>query len=370
MFVVTEDWYFVSHRLGLAKAAKKAGFEVSIAARVGGHRDVIEKSGLTLHNINFDRSGVGPLREVSTIANLIKLYRQERPDIVHHVAMKPVVYGSIAARVAGIKFVVNALGGLGFAFRSTGWRASAMKNVIRPLLKRALSGGNSRLILQNEDDRRMLTEMKLIDGDKTRLIKGAGINLETYPKADCLYQPPLVVLPARLLKDKGVGEFVAAAKALREEGCLARFALVGEPDPANPASFSKNDIEQWKSSGEVECWGWRKDMPNVFAQAQIVCLPSYHEGLPKALLEAAASHCAMVATDIPGCRPIVKHGETGWLVRPRDVESLKLALREAIERPDLRQKFAAAAYDNIKKEFTLERVVAQTLAIYEEFYSA
>jgi glycosyltransferase involved in cell wall biosynthesis len=367
LFVVTEDWYFVSHRLPLAVAAIEAGFDVSLAARIGRHADLIGKSGISLFPIPFNRSGTGPLEELSTLARLVALYRAARPDIVHHVAMKPVIYGSLAARAAGIQGVVNALGGLGYLFSSRSVRARVLRNVARPALKLALGGKNSRLIVQNADDRRQIVERGLAKASSVRLIRGAGVEPTSYSASDAGRQPPLVILPARLLHEKGVGEFVAAARFLRQQGVAARFALVGQPDAMNPASFTQAEIDRWVAEGIVEAWGWRDDMPKVFAQAQIVCLPTYYgEGLPKSLLEAAASSCATVATDIPGCREVVEHEKTGLLVPPRNVAALAEALRTLIDNPLLRTSYGVAGRQLIVESFSMNRVIGETFGIYRE----
>jgi glycosyltransferase involved in cell wall biosynthesis len=206
----------------------------------------------------------------------------------------------------------------------------------------------------------------LATDDSIRVIRGAGVDPGRYRAVSPMNDPPLVILPSRMLWEKGVGEFVAAARHLQAKGLKARFALVGSPDDANPASVHKNEIDAWVREGVVEYWGWRDDMPEVFAQAQIVCLPSYHEGLPKALLEAAASGCAMVATDIPGCREIVQQGVTGWLVPVRDVAALAVALEQAIEQPGLRRQYGGAARALIAAEFSSDRVAKETVAVYNE----
>jgi glycosyltransferase involved in cell wall biosynthesis len=193
------------------------------------------------------------------------------------------------------------------------------------------------------------------------------VNPAQYFSVDVVAQPPLVILPARLLRDKGIGEFIEAARLLRGRGVMARFALVGQPDPMNPASFTMHEINQWVTEGVVENWGWRDDMAQVFAQAQIVCLPSYHEGLPKSLLEAGAAGCAIVASDIPGCREIVKEGKTGLLISPQDSVALADALQKLIENPELRQHLGAAAKVSVATDFSLSRVISETLEIYSEF---
>ncbi|MEC5383450.1 glycosyltransferase family 4 protein [Aurantimonas sp. C2-6-R+9] len=363
--MVTEEWYFVSHRLAFAVAARAAGYDVGVATRVDRHGAVIRDAGISLFHVDFDRSGMRPLREISTIAALFALYRREAPDIVHHVAMKPVIYGSFAARAAGVPGVVNALGGLGFVFSSTTLRARTMRLLARPALKFALSGWNARLILQNSHDKQTVLRAGLARPEQIRLIRGAGVDPALYSTSDVAAQPPLIILPARLLREKGVGEFVGAARLLRARGVEARFALVGRPDSMNPASFSAKDVAGWVADGLVEAWGWREDMPAVFARAQIVCLPTYHEGLPKSLLEAAASGCAIVATDIPGCRELVSHGKTGLLVPPKEVERLADALEELIRDPAMRARLGGAAREMLG-DFTLDCVTAQTMDIYAE----
>jgi glycosyltransferase involved in cell wall biosynthesis len=366
MFLVTEDWYFVSHRLPLAVAAREAGFDVVVATRVDRHGELIRDSGLTLAPVNFNRSGMRPFEELRTLAHIVKLYRQHAPDIVHHIALKPVIYGSLAARIARVKGVVNALGGLGYVFSSSKRHAKALRMLARPALKFALSGVNLRLIVQNADDRKRIVDGGLARSESVRLIRGAGVDPRLYARADVVAMPPLAVLPARLLWDKGVGDFVAAAGLLKERGVEARFALVGQPDKMNPASVTQAEVDAWVRDGTVEAWGWREDMPHVFAQAQIVCLPTYHEGFPKVLLEAAASGCAIVTTDIPGCREFVRDGDSGWLVPPGDVAALADALRTAIENPALRESRAGAAYAMIEVDFSMDRVIGETFGVYAE----
>jgi glycosyltransferase involved in cell wall biosynthesis len=367
MFLVTEDWYFVSHRLELAVAARRAGYEVVVATRIDRHGQRILEAGCSLRPVDFNRSGANPLEEFRTLLKLARLYREEAPDIVHHVAIKPVIYGSLIARITGVPNIVNALGGLGYVFSSVGLRAKILRWIVKPALRFALGGRNTRLIVQNSDDRDRIIADGLASASSIRLIRGAGVDPGVYRQAPVASNIPLVILPARLLREKGVVEFVEAARLLRERGIRARFALVGKPDLANPASVSQAEIDAWVSRGLVEYWGWREDMPAVFSQAQIACLPTYYgEGLPKSLLEAGASGCAIVATDIPGCREIVHHGKTGWLVPARDVEALANALRQAIEDPGLRRQYGSSMQALIAADFSLDRVIAQTLAIYRE----
>ncbi len=366
LFVVTEDWYFVSHRLPLALAALRSGFDVALAARVTQHGSLIEKSGLTLFPVAFQRGRLGPLTDLKTIRQLIRIYRDYRPDVIHHVALKPVLYGSFAARIARAKGVVNALGGLGFVFSSSTIRARLLRKAVIPALRIALRTDDGRIIVQNIEDRRKLLALGIATPTSIRLIRGAGVDLTAYHRCNPLKQPPLVVLPARLLREKGVYEFVAAAHQLHSLGIEARFALVGQVDPMNPSSISAQQLESWRNDGHVEIWGWRQDMDAVFEQAQIVCLPSYHEGLPRALLEASASGCAIVASDIPGCRELIKNKETGLLVPAGNVPSLTTALKHLIGNPIERLRFGNAARKALYPDFTIETIANQTIAIYRE----
>jgi glycosyltransferase involved in cell wall biosynthesis len=367
LFLVSEDWYFVSHRLELARAVTDAGYDVAVATRVGSHAHLITDAGMKLCPLAFDRGGLNPIRDMSTLQQIVAVYRREAPDIVHHVALKPAIYGSLAARYVGVRRIVNALAGLGYVFSSQGPRARLLRWIIKPALKLALAGKDTRLIVQNRDDLQRTVAEDLVKPDRVRLIRGSGVDPAEYRQVEVASERPLVILPARLLWEKGVGEFAGAARLLCERGVKARFALVGKPDPANPSSVDPAEIDAWAREGVIEYWGWRDDMPEVFAQAQIVCLPtSYGEGLPKSLLEAAASGCAIVASDVPGCREIVAHGRTGWLVPARDVCALAEALQQAIEQPALREQYGSAARAQVVSDFSTERVARETIAIYEE----
>jgi glycosyltransferase involved in cell wall biosynthesis len=367
LYLVSEDWYFVSHRLSLAFAAKEAGFDVAVATRVTDHGDEIRDAGLNLIPIKLARSGLNPVHEASTIAELSAVFAREKPDLVHNVALKPVIYGAWAARKAGAKGVVNALMGLGWVFSSDSLKARALRPFVRHALRQALSAPGTRTIVQNADDAALIANQQLARRDNIRLIRGSGVNPAEYAAEDAAVDVPLVVLPARLLIAKGVREFIAAAAQLKAQGVKARFALVGEPDTDNPAAISHEEILDAVVAGNVEHWGWRTDMPDVFAEASLVCLPTFYgEGVPKALIEAAAAARAIVATDVPGCREIVRPGENGWLVPPRNVEALAIALRQAIAQPGLCAEFGARGRHMVEHEFSLDVVIRETLAVYNE----
>ncbi|MDD2767543.1 MAG: glycosyltransferase family 4 protein [Methylococcus sp.] len=366
LFLVTEDWYFCSHRLPLAVAAKQAGFEVSVATRVTDHGQAIEAAGLRLIPLRLSRRSTHPLREARLIADLVRLYRRERPDIVHQVAMKPVIYGSLAAHLTGVRAVINALAGLGFLFTSD--KASA--RLLRPLAETAfrllLNRPNCRTILQNPDDMGLLTRDQVLEPDHIRLIRGSGVDLAKFAPTPEPAGPPLIVLPARMLWDKGVGEFVAAARQLRTEGSEAHFILAGHSDSENPSAIPEPQLRDWEHEGCIEWWGHRDDMAQVFRDCHIVCLPSYREGLPKALLEAAASGRPIVATDVPGCREVVRQGDNGLLAPRGDASALAAALRKLIGDAALRRSYGARSRAMAEAEFSLDAVIGQTLNLYRE----
>ncbi len=364
LFFVTEDWYFCSHRLPLAVAARKAGYEVKIMTRLHQHGDLIRAAGIEVIPLTLARGGVNPFKELRTLISLYRHLRVEQPDILHNVALKPVLYGSLAARMAGIPGLVNAIAGLGHIF-VTAQRADLLRKGVT-LAFRHLLRGHGTVILQNPDDQALLERSGALAPDQSVLIRGAGVDLDAFrPQTRPDNSPPIVILASRLLWDKGVGEFVAAADRLKSAGVQARFVLVGAPDPENRSSISQEQLDDWQRSGIIEWWGKRADMPEVFAAADLVCLPSYYgEGIPKALIEAAACGRALITTDMPGCREVVRDGENGLLVPPRDAVALADALKRLLENPDLCQRMGAAGRLRAEREFGQDAVIAQTLEVY------
>lgn len=366
LFLITEDWYFWSHRLSLARGARDAGFQVLVVTRVNQHGNLIEKEGFKLVPVSLVRRSRNPLRELRTISQLIRIYRRERPDLVHHVAIKPILYGSLAARIAKVPAVVNALAGLGYMFTGERSRIGFVKKFINIAYRAAFFSKNSKVIFQNPDDASVFLNAGIVNSRDIAIIRGSGADLSYFLPIPEAQGVPLVVLASRMLWDKGAKEFVEAAKILRVSGVKARFALVGENDPHNPASVKTEQLEFWRNDGAVEWWGRRDDMLSVFSQSNLVCLPSYREGVPKVLIEAAACARAIVTTDAPGCREIVRHGENGFLVPVRDSKALAGALQKLIEAPELRARMGARGREIAVAEFSDKKVVAETLSIYRQ----
>jgi glycosyltransferase involved in cell wall biosynthesis len=367
LFVVTEDWYFVSHRLPLAVAARAAGYRVIVACRVGDQRALLESRGLEVRPIRLRRRGATPAQEALAILELRRLYQETSPVIVHHVALKPVVFGSLAAvGVRGV-VVVNAIAGLGFLFSSRRLLARVARPAVSVVLRVLLGRGGSVVVVQNESDREELLRGRLARPEQIRLIKGAGVDLTLFaPRAEAA-GPPVAAFAGRLIWDKGVGAFVAAARELRRRGVVARFVLIGEPDADNPSAVSGATLEEWRREGVVECWGRQADMPSVLASVHVLCLPStYGEGVPKILLEAAACGRAVVTTDWPGCRDAVEDGKTGLLVPPGDPVALADALSRLLTDAPTRRRLGGAARELAEREFDVRNVVEATLSIYQD----
>lgn len=358
VYLVTEDWYFASHRLPLAVAAEQAGFEVTVITRCEAKCKAIRAAGIEVVPFAMARRGVNPFGLLREVVTLARLYRRLRPDLVHHVALRPVVAGGLAARLARVPGVVSAIAGMGYAF--TAGRGGWLAFVLRALLRAALRRGP--VIVQNPDDAQAVRALGVAP-ERIRLIPGAGVDVHAFSPRPEPDGAPVVMLASRLLWDKGVGEFVETARRLAGR---ARFVLVGSPDPGNPASVPEDVLRQWTAEGVVEWWGAREDMPKTLAQAAVVCLPSYREGLPKVLLEAMACGRPVVTTDAPGCRDCVRDGDNGLLVPVKDAGALAAAVSRLLEDPELRRRMGGRGRQRAVEEFRQERVIEATLAVYRE----
>ena len=361
LFVVTEDWYFVSHRLLLAVAAREAGYDVAVATRARQHAETIRRAGIRVIPFELSRRVGNPFLE---LLRLLSLYRRERPDIVNHVALKPIFLGGLAVCLAGFPAQVNAVAGLGWLFISRSRMARLLSPLIRWILARLLNSPRCRVIVQNLDDAELLKKSGVKELH-LRMIRGAGVDTFQFSPSPEPLEPVCVVLASRILWDKGVGEFVEAARQLIQDGVKARFILVGDPDPDNPAAVPETTLHAWQEEKVVEWWGHRDDMVTVFHSAHVVCLPSYREGLPKVLLEAAACGRPIVTTDVPGCREVVREGENGLLVPVRDAQALSEGLLCLIGNPELRAEMGKRGREIALKEFSSGKVIAQTLDLYK-----
>lgn len=366
MFVVNVDWFFLSHRLPIALAALHEGYQVHVATGLTDKRTELENHGLVVHPLALDRSSASLGDAWRTGLQLWQAFRAVRPDVVHLVTIKPVLLGGLVARLAGVPAVVAAVSGLGFVFMARGVRATLRRVLVGALYRLAWGHRNLKVIVQNPDDRASLARLAHLPDSKLALIAGSGVDLAQYRHRPLPPGVPVVLLAARLLADKGVREFVQAARLLQQQGVSARFCLVGAVDPANPASLAPAEVMQWVSEGVVECWGQRTDMAEVLADAYLVVLPSYREGLPKVLLEAAACGRAVVTTDVPGCRDAIEPSLTGILVPVRDAVALAEAINGLITDRVRCQAMGNAGRALAERAFDVRQVVAAHLRIYQE----
>lgn len=369
LYLITEDWYFWSHRLDLARAARDAGFDVTIAARVTDHAERIQAEGFHVVPISLFRRSRNPLREVGAVMELVRVYRRVQPHLVHHVAMKPILYGSLAAWVVRVPVVLNAFAGLGYLFTNSERQRGGLHWVLRAALRWAIGRSGSTVLFQNKADRDELVQAGIVRPSRTRIIAGSGIDIHAFSAKPSPPGTPLVVLPSRMLWDKGVGEFVQAARALKGKGADARFVLVGRCDEDNPAAIPRERLAQWLDEGVVEWWGHRDDMPQIYRMASLVVLPSYREGLPKVLLEAAACGKAIVTTDVPGCRDVVRSHDNGLLVPAKNWQALAEAIEHLLQDPYRREAMGARAREIAEKEWAAPVIVEQVLSLYRELSS-
>jgi glycosyltransferase involved in cell wall biosynthesis len=365
LFLITEDWYFWSHRRPLAEAARDAGFDVTIATRVQEHGEAIRELGIGLVPVRLRRSGRNPAKELLSIVELATIYRRRRPTIVHHVGVKPMLYGSWAARICGVPGVVNAQAGLGYVFTGDGARAAALRAGVKAAYRSAWSGENTRVVFQNQDNLDFFVASRVVPRRRAVLIRGCGVELDRFRPSPEPAGLPVVMMTGRMLWDKGIAEIVEAAKLLRARRVPCHVVLLGQPDPDNPESVPERFLREQHAAGVVEWWGHLSDMPGALAQSTLVVLPSYSEGLPMSLVEAAAAARPMVTTDVPGCRDVVRHGDNGLLVPPRDAPALADAIAELLGDPSTRAAMGRRSRVRAEQEFSSDAISRQTITLYE-----
>lgn len=362
------DWYLYNFRRSLALALRDAGFELLLISPPGPYGERLRDLGLRWEPVPMDRRSLNPLREAGLLLHLRRLLKRERPALVHGFTIKCAVYGSLAARMAGVPARVNAVAGMGYVFVSGDAKARVLRPVVRSLMRLALGGQGARLILQNPDDVALFKQVGLIDPDQVRLIPGSGVDCSRFQARPPRQAggPRRVLLAARLLWDKGIAEYIAAARRLRGEGRALRFLLAGDPDPGNPAAVPEATVRGWVDEGLVEWLGHVDDMPALFGSVDMVVLPSYREGLPKGLIEAAACALPLVTTDAPGCREVVTDGVDGLRVPVRDADALADAIARLQDDPELAAKLGAAARKKALAEFDERIVISRTMDVYGE----
>ena len=370
LFVVNIDSFFVSHRLPIALEALNKGYEVHVAAKFTDKMEMLSKLGLIVHPINFNRSRIGILSLLMEFIQTIKILNNVKPDVAHLISIKPVILGGIASRIVQTSNIVSAISGLGFIFSSKGFLSILRRFIVKKLYKQAFSHPSQKIIFQNKDDRSVLLNSTGILDSKTLLIPGSGVDLEKFKSNPVSSEFPIIMLVARMLSDKGVREFVEASKILKSSNQLlfqqSRFVLVGDTDLSNPASLDEVELKSWAQSGIVETWGHIENMPRVLNNAHIVVLPSYREGFPKVLMEAAACGKPIITTDVPGCRDAIIPDVTGLLIPAVDATALANAIKSLLNDLPRCLSMGIEGRKFAEQQFDITQVISSHMSIYEE----
>lgn len=370
LILVNDADFFLSHRLEIARFAQLKGNQVIVASSASNdNSDVIKSFGFRHIIIPFSRSGQNPFYELLTLWEIFKLFNNEKPDLVHLVTIKPVLYGGIVSRLTGVKAVVAAVSGLGTVFVSNSFFSKLRLVLVKALYRTAFKHKNIMAIFQNPDDRNAVVELSGLPNSNTSLIRGSGVSLKDYIFKKEPVGRVIVVMAARLLVDKGVYEFIDASRTLKKRGVEVEFRLIGSVDPGNNSSLTQQEFDTLKAERIVKMLGYREDIAEQYSQSNIVCLPSYREGLPKGLIEAAACGRAVVTTDVAGCRDAITPDITGLLVPVKDSIALADAIQKLIEDPEQRMAMGAAGRKLAEEAFTIEHVVQKHMDIYQELLS-
>ncbi len=364
--VVNVDWFFLSHRLPVALAAQKAGWEVTIVTADTGKLKDITATGLRAVNLPMSRSGMNIREELGTMNFLRKLYKAEMPDVVHHVGMKTILWGTLAAKFAKVNGVVNAISGLG------GFFAEDNKGLLAKVMPKVLRFSHSRkkllVIFQNHEDEAMYIKKGIIESSQSRFIKGSGVDLENF----CFTLEPvsekvIVILTARMIAEKGVFLLAEAAERLRKEyENKVEFWLAGGIDD-HPGAITKEQLNAACDDRYIKWLGYRTDVKELLQQSHIVAFPSYYmEGLPKSLIEACAIGRPIITTRSIGCKDVVDDGVNGFLIPIKNVDALTDKLRTLIDDADMRRRMGKASREKAEREFSLDVVIEKHLNIYNE----
>lgn len=362
------DWYLFNFRLSLARRLRAMGHDLLLVSPAGEYGAKLADLGFRWQPVRMRRRSLNPLAEFFLLMRLVMLFRREKPDVVHGFTIKCSVYGSIAARLCGVAGRVSAVTGLGYVFTSDRPLARALRAPVRALLRLSLGGARSRLVLQNEDDREIFEKERLCEPARIRVIPGSGVDCTRFSPhpGRTIAGEARVLLAARMLWDKGIGEYAECARALKAKGRRIEFLLAGAPDPGNPAAVPQATLDEWHREGLLVWLGHVDDMVALLRTVDVVVLPSYREGLPKGLIEAAACALPIVAADVPGCRSVVRHRETGLLVEARNASELASALEELLDDQESALAMGRAARAAAVRLFSDEIIVDQTLGVYSE----
>lgn len=367
LFLFSDDRFFWSHRLPIARAALREGYEVVLATAVYSYAQQIQEEGFRLIPLNMRRKAGSLLTEINAVRQMRAIYRSEQPKVLHHVAIKAVLYGAVASLGRTETPVINALTGLGYLAASTSRKAAMLRFIVWNAFKFFLRRRNQWALVENQQDKELLVKQLKIPEERVLVTRGSGVNIEAFAPSPEPEGVPVIVLASRMLRIKGIYEFVESARLLKQRGLACRFVLVGDSDPNNPSCIAQEELQEWHNSGVIEWWGHHQDMPEIFKRASIVCLPSHGgEGVPKVLMEAAASGKPIITTDVPGCREIVHDGLNGLLVPAKNVTVLADAMQKLAVDRDLRCQMGTRSREIAVQEFSEDEVIRQTLNLYRQ----
>jgi glycosyltransferase involved in cell wall biosynthesis len=368
LLVANTGWYLYNFRLPLARFLRSRGIEAVLVSPKDPYVERLQAEGFRWIEYRLDRRSLNPFSELLAVTRLRSIYRAERPSAVHHFTIKCVLYGTIAAKLSGVRSVVNAVTGLGHVFLGSRVSTRLLRPMVKWFYRHILSARRVRVVFQNPDDLKTFSELHLVIPKRTILIRGSGVNLQRFaPRPGSPDAPPCanVLFASRLLAEKGIHEFVAAARILRAKGCKATFQIAGDPDPGNPSSIPESTLEDWRQEGAVDLLGHVENMADLIATATVVALPSYREGTPRILLEAAAMGKPIVATDVPGCREAVESGKNGILVPPRNEVALAEAIEKLLDDNALCKEMGRVGRKKMIREFDDQDVAKRTFEVYK-----
>lgn len=367
LYFIADDEFFCGHLFDLARAAQAQGAEVGVITRVSRQGDTIKKAGIKLIPLHaLHRSKINFFNEMRVFKQLLSVFLKEKPAVVHNIGMKPILYGSLMASLAGVPKIVNSFTGLGFMFTHDTPNTRLKRKIFTHIFKRLVRRKSMVSIVQNRDDFKIFQTLKLTPPSRLFLIRGCGVDPQVFkdtPEPDTT-SGVRVAFVARMLKDKGVVELIESIRILKDKGASAHFLFYGTVDPQNPSSLSEEELAAWHNQGLIDWQGHCEEMADAYKNVHMVVLPSYREGLPKSLLEAASCGRAIVATDVPGCREIVEHGVNGLLVPPKDPVALANVLEKLINNAHLRQSMGQAGRKMIEAHFSVETINAETIRRY------
>ncbi len=375
LLIANSYWYIYNFRRSLIKLLVKKGYEIKIVCPTNETKiNFLSKNKIPILNWNLHRRSINPIRELGSIIQLISIYKTEKPDLVHHFTIKACIYGTIAAKFSKTYLVINAITGLGHMFLGAERKHKLMRFIIKPIYKYIFTAKRSKVIFQNVDDQEKLLNMGFIKKTNTKIIRGSGVDINFFKpisdNPDIFDDPIKILFPSRLIKEKGIIETIEACKILLEEGIRLKLIIAGEIDYGNRSCLSKDELQKIKDNKMITIKGFVSNMRSLYADSNIVLLPSWREGLSKTLIEASAMEKPIITTNVPGCRDVIEHGFNGLLVPPKDIEALYLAIKFMINNSNLARKFGKRCRDRVKNNFATKKINNETLRVYQDCFKS